>query len=126
MHKSRLAAFVIDTQDGDLNQAKQFWSKALGQDCKEYDSNNFSPINTPSDQPHIWLHKVDHSSRIHLDIETDNISAEVDRLKKLGAIIFEEKEKWVVMEAPTGHRFCVVNPQRSDFNSSDQVNIWDK
>jgi ABC-type bacteriocin/lantibiotic exporter with double-glycine peptidase domain len=69
---------------------------------------------------------VDHSSRIHLDIETDNISAEVDRLKKLGAIIFEEKEKWVVMEAPTGHRFCVVNPQRRDFNSSDQVNIWDK
>jgi len=126
MHKSRLAAFVIDTQDDDLNQAKQFWSKALGQDCNEYDSNNFSPINTPSDQPHIWLHKVDHSSRIHLDIETDNISAEVDRLKKLGAIIFEEKEKWVVMEAPTGHRFCVVNPQRSDFNSSDQVNIWDK
>jgi len=47
-------------------------------------------------------------------------------LKKLGAIIFEEKEKWVVMEAPTGHRFRVVNPQRSDFNSSDQVNIWDK
>ena len=28
------------------------------------------------------------------------------------------------MEAPTGHRFCVVNPQRDDFDSSDQVNYW--
>ena len=125
MHKSRLAAFVIDTHGDDLNQAKQFWSKALGQDCKEYDSINFSPINTPDDQPHIWLHKVNHPSRIHLDIETDNIDAEVDRLKKLGATVFEEKEKWVVMEAPTGHRFCVVNPQRDDFDSSNQVNCWD-
>jgi len=55
MHKSRLAAFVIDTHGDDLNQAKQFWSKTLGQDCKEYDSINFSPINTPDDQPHIRL-----------------------------------------------------------------------
>ena len=38
--------------------------------------------------------------------------------------VFEKKEKWVVMEAPTGHRFCVVNPQRNDFDSSDQVNCW--
>ena len=89
-----------------------------------YDSINFSPINTPDDQPHIWLHKVNHPSRIHLDIETDNIDAEVGRLKKLGATVFEKKEKWVVMEAPTGHRFCVVNPQRDDFDSSDQVNCW--
>ena len=125
MHKSRLAAFVIDTHGDDLNQAKQFWSKALGQDCKEYDSINFSPINMPDDQPHIWLHKVDHPSHIHLDIETDNIDAEVDRLKKLGATVFEKKEKWVVMEAPTGHHFCVVNPQRDDFDSSNQVNCWD-
>ena len=92
MHKSRLAAIVIDTFGDDLNQANQFWSKALGQDCKDYDSINFSPINTPDDQPHIWFHKVDHPSRIHLDIETDNIDAEVDRLKKLGATVFEKKK----------------------------------
>jgi len=92
MHKSRLAAFVIDTHGDDLNQAKQFWPKAFGQDYKDYDSINFSPINTPDDQPHIWFHKVDHPSRIHLDIETDNIDAEVDRLKKLGATVFEKKK----------------------------------
>ena len=81
MHKSRLAAFVIDINSDDLNQAKQFWSKALGQNCKEYDSTDFSPINTPDNQPQLWLHLVNHPSRIHLDIETDNIDAEVDRLK---------------------------------------------
>ena len=54
----------------------------------------------------------------------NNIDAEVDRLKKLGATVFEKKEKWVVLEAPTGHRFCVVNPQRDDFDTSNQVNYW--
>jgi hypothetical protein len=26
--------------------------------------------------------------------------------------------RWVVMEAPSGHRFCVVNPQRADFDEN--------
>jgi hypothetical protein len=30
-----------------------------------------------------------------------------------------------VLEAPTGHRFCVVNPQRPDFHTAKDVNIWD-
>jgi hypothetical protein len=35
---------------------------------------------------------VNHPSRIHLDIETDNIDAEVGRLKKLGATVFKKKK----------------------------------
>jgi hypothetical protein len=31
----------------------------------------------------------------------------------------------LVMVAPAGHRFCVVNPQRADFDSSPDVNEWD-
>jgi hypothetical protein len=29
---------------------------------------------------------------------------------------------WIVMEAPTGQRFCVVRPQRKEFSS--RSNIW--
>ena len=126
MHKSRLAALIIDSQVDDLKKAKDFWTEALGMKSGDpnYENDDWVPLEIQEGQPHIWLHKVDHPSRVHIDIETDNIPAEVERLKKLGAIVFEEKEKFIVMEAPTGHRFCVVNPQRDDFDSSDQVNVW--
>ena len=60
----------------------------------------------------MFVQKVDHPSRVHLDIETDNVPAEVARLEKLGAKVVERIQSWVVLEAPTGHRFCVVRPQR--------------
>lgn len=57
---------------------------------------------------HAAVQAVEHLSRVHLDIESDDIPAEVARLEKLGARKVAEVKTWVVMEAPTGHRFCVV------------------
>ena len=68
------------------------------------------------------LQKVDHPSRVHFDIETDNIEAEVKRLLSLGAEIVERMEKWVIMEAPSKHRFCVIAPIRPDFE--ENANEW--
>ncbi len=56
----------------------------------------------------IEVQRVSHPSRVHLDIETEDIAAEVARLEKLGAKQVGPVKRWVVMEAPTGHRFCVV------------------
>nr|MDJ0957477.1 VOC family protein [Arenicellales bacterium] len=58
----------------------------------------------------------------HIDIETDNIGAEVSRLQNLGAVVVDALEKWVVMEAPSGHRFCVIGPVREGFENS--ANVW--
>jgi hypothetical protein len=58
---------------------------------------------------------VEHESRVHIDIETDDIPSEVARLEKLGASIVERLERWVVMQAPTGQRFCIVRVQRPGF-----------
>jgi hypothetical protein len=65
---------------------------------------------------------VDHPSRVHIDIETDDLDAEVARLEKLGATRVAFIKRWWVMEAPTGQRFCVVRPQRPDFPSG--ANEW--
>ena len=51
---------------------------------------------------------VGHDSRVHLDIESDDIEAEVARLEALGAKKVAFIRRWWVMEAPTGQRFCVV------------------
>jgi len=128
MHKSRLAALVLDSKVDDIEEANVFWEQALGLACVRSDedwSGKYSHLNSPNDQPHILIQKTTHESRVHLDIETDNIKAEVERLKAIGAKEVETFERWVVMEAPTGHRFCVVNPQRKDFNQSSSVNTWE-
>jgi len=66
---------------------------------------------------HIEVQAVSHSSRVHLDIETNDIEAEVQRLEGLGARRIEAVRTWVVMEAPTGQRFCVVRATSADFDA---------
>ncbi|WP_342360651.1 VOC family protein [Terrarubrum flagellatum] len=115
-HKSRLACLVIDCKTTDLDEAIRFWGGALGYPVyRSEDDPRYAIIETPTDQPKMLLQAVDHDSRIHLDIETDDKGAEVARLEALGARIVARMSRWIVMEAPTGHRFCVVNPQRPDF-----------
>ena len=124
MHRSRLTAFVIDCKTDDLDAATTFWSKALGKSVvpPAPDSGNYRELSVSADEPMILLQKVDHPSRIHLDIETDDIEAEVKRLEVLGARRVEFIKRWWVMEAPTGQRFCVVRPQRGPLES--RANAW--
>jgi len=127
MHKSRLAALVIDSQVDDIERANQFWQQALGYPCIRSDqewAERYSHLDVPTHLPHILIQKVEHKSHVHLDIETDDINAEVKRLTGLGAQVVEEFERWVVMLAPSGHKFCVVNPQRQDFETAEDVNVW--
>jgi predicted enzyme related to lactoylglutathione lyase len=125
MHKSQLAGFIIDCQTGDIDQAAAFWSAALGLNAEtshDPDESNYRLLQTGPDQLHIEVQKVDHASRVHLDIETDDIEAEVARLEQLGARRISDIRRWVVMEAPTGQRFCVVKPQAANFD--DTANRW--
>jgi predicted enzyme related to lactoylglutathione lyase len=125
-HKSRLTALVIDSQVEDIEEANLFWSRALGYAFtpEEDLADKYADLQTPPGQLDILVQKVEHPSRVHLDIETDDKEAEVARLVELGAREVERFPRWIVMEAPTGHRFCVVNPQRADFHTNADVNEW--
>lgn len=114
-HKTRLAAFVIDCKGDDLAVAIDFWSAALGYEAELDEDRRYADLHGPAGEPKLLLQAVDHDSRIHLDIETDDQEAEAARLEALGAKRLAHVKRWIVMEAPTGHRFCVVNPQRPDF-----------
>lgn len=125
MHHSRLCSLQIDCNVEDIDAAARFWAAALGcpVDMDHPGSrDNYRQLSTPPDQPMIQLQRVDHESRVHLDIETDDIEAEVARLQKLGATIFKRLDRWVVMQAPSGQRFCVVRVQRPDF--AENANPW--
>jgi hypothetical protein len=124
MHKSRLSTFVIDCKTKDIDRATTFWSRALGKKVMppEDDSPNYRGLIMRKTEPMILIQSVDHPSRIHLDIESDDIEAEVLRLEALGAKRIAFVQRWWVMEAPTGQRFCVVRPQRGPLTSS--ANVW--
>ena len=124
MHKSQLAGFIIDCDTDDLDSAAEFWSRALGYKTRsEPGDSKYVLLETGPEEVYVEVQKVDHPSRVHLDIETDDIEAEVQRLEKLGARRLGPVRNWVVMEAPTGQRFCVVKPQRSGFE--DSANSWE-
>jgi predicted enzyme related to lactoylglutathione lyase len=118
-HRSRFAGFIIDCQTDDLDAAADFWSQALGLTITDRNAGDETAQyqmfgNTPADLQ-IEVQKVDHPSRVHLDIEADDIDAEAARLEKLGAKKVAFVKRWWVMEAPTGQRFCVVrmrHPER--------------
>ena len=126
MNRSRLAGFIIDCQTTDLEAAADFWSRALGLPRRTRtnpEDSAYIGLETGPNDLHIEVQQVDHPSRVHLDIETDNIEAEVERLEGLGAKRVKKVRTWWVMEAPTGHRFCVVRPQRANFEF--EANRWD-
>jgi hypothetical protein len=125
MHHSRLCAILIDCQTDDIDAAAGFWAEALGRkvDLEHPGTrDNYRMLETPPDEPIVQLQRVEHESRVHLDIETDDIPAEVARLETLGASVVRRLERWVVMQAPTGQRFCVVRVQRPGYPKN--ANAW--
>lgn len=124
MHKSQLGNITIDCHTEDLLSEAQFWSSALGYPVpKDFDaSTGFIKLVTPPGDVQVIVQRVDHQPRAHLDIETDSIESEVERLERCGATSVSRKGGWVVMQAPSGHRFCVGSPYRDGFEEG--ANIW--
>lgn len=121
MHKSRLAGFIIDCRTDDLPAAAGFWGAALGMRVRPLpaeEGGRYVALDDPEERLHIEVQSVEHPSRVHLDIETDDVAAEVRRLEALGAKAVERIHTWCVMEAPTGQRFCVVRAKAASFDAT--------
>lgn len=114
-HKVRIGAVSIDCKTSDLTQAMDFWSAALGMEPKMESDGTYASFDGNTGYPKVFVQAVDHEPRVHLDIETDDMDAEAARLITLGANEVARIKTWIVMQAPTGHRFCLVGPQGDDF-----------
>src|SRR6266540_2075418 len=90
MHHSRLCAVLIDCKTADVDEAAHFWAAALGRPVDldhPMSRGNYRMLATPPDEPIVEIQRVEHESRVHIDIETDDIPAEVRRLERLGATV---------------------------------------
>ena len=122
-HRSRLCHFVIDVDD--LDEGVAFWSGAL--DAKEEQLGEASQpvyrrLRLPDSDIRILLQRAHDpkiaKERMHLDLETDDIEAEVRRLEALGATRWDHQQErgydfWV-MRDPWGNEFCVLHPNFPD------------
>jgi predicted enzyme related to lactoylglutathione lyase len=126
VHRSRLAQIVIDCEGTDVEQAAQFWGAALGRPVSKPEDPadaHYRELGTGDEELNMLVQSVDHASRVHLDIETDDVEAEVERLESLGARRVRQVRSWWVMEAPTGQRFCVLAPQTDSLPLYG--NVWE-
>ena len=125
-HRSRLTAVLVDVPAAEHDKAAAFWSGALGREGKR--SEKFPEYHqlgevTPGIEFMVQA-TGDAASRVHLDIETDDIDAEVTRLKGLGADEVERLHGWVIMRDPAGTVFCVVGIQVKDA-FEQHATAWD-
>jgi predicted enzyme related to lactoylglutathione lyase len=123
MHRSRLDGFCVDCHTSDLEGAAKFWSNVFGMPTSERAGDVYVKLEAGARDLTVEVQRVQHESRVHLDIETDDVDAEVARLEALGARRVEQVKTWWVMEAPTGQRFCVVRA-RHPLEGKPGVNEW--
>jgi hypothetical protein len=119
MHRSRLSTIVIDCAEAAFQPGVEFWSRALGK--RTYPDENPRYVSLGGrvggeGGPYVLMQRVPPAEHaIHLDIESDDVTAEVARLSALGARVKARIRNHVVMVAPSGHAFCVVPVHRGDF-----------
>jgi predicted enzyme related to lactoylglutathione lyase len=131
MHRSRVCHFVIDVDD--LDQAVRFWSAALDATQEHVAPGSqhvYRKLRLPDSEIRILLQKTDDpkaaKERMHLDLETGDVEAEVQRLEALGASRWDhQKERgfdfWV-MRDPWANEFCVLQPEFPELLA--QRNPW--
>jgi catechol 2,3-dioxygenase-like lactoylglutathione lyase family enzyme len=78
MHRSRLAGLILDCRSADLDDAARFWGAALGMHPNARED-IYVPLDASARDLMIAVQQVDHESRVHLDIESDDVEAEVRR-----------------------------------------------
>lgn len=119
-HRSRLCQFVIDCDD--LDRAVAFWSAALDateEPLAERSRGTYRRLRLPDADIRVLLQRTNDvkvaKERMHLDLETDDVKAEVQRLEALGATRWDHQQErgydfWVLRD-PWGNEFCVLQPE---------------
>jgi predicted enzyme related to lactoylglutathione lyase len=110
---------VIDC--GDLDRSAQFWTNVLGYTRDGPPGRPYQGLVPARGQGiEILLQRVPEAkggkNRVHLDLRTPDLDAEVERVVALGARRLTSKPvteggwRWQIFEDPDGNEFCVLQP----------------
>lgn len=125
-HYSRLAATAIDVPVADHERELAFWQAACGQPLEQDDElPEYHGANWPGHDLLLLVQRLGSGqARVHLDIRTDDVEADVTRLEKLGARRVQRVDYWWVLQDPAGLPFCVV-PAPPGSLTDDNAQRWD-
>jgi Glyoxalase-like domain len=125
-HFSRLFKVVIDVPDSDHDRELAFWQAATGQELPGFERHPEYHGAALHGQDFCLLTQRlgEGPARVHLDIHTDDLDAEVDRLERLGAERVQRVHSWQVMRDPAGLLFCVI-PSPSGALNEDNARRWE-
>jgi len=125
VHRSKVTAVLADVPDECFADEVAFWSGALGRPPVIDDADpDYAELGLPVPGLQFMVQRIAGPARLHLDIETDDIDAEVARLEALGAGRVARVQSWWVLRDPAGLVFCVVRVQPgTDFDAL--ATSWD-
>jgi glyoxalase superfamily protein len=125
-HYSRLSVIVIDVPPAGHDRELEFWQAATGAPlARNARFPEYHSAALPGSGFGLLIQRLGTGpSRIHLDIHTDDLAAEVARLERLGAQRLERLEFWQVMRDPAGLVFCVVEEPPGDLTEAN-ASRWD-
>jgi predicted enzyme related to lactoylglutathione lyase len=129
MHRSRVGVVLIDHPETSYDAAAAFWSAATGSQREL--------VSPPADHPYAELDPLPGGvelsmqrtgagtpPRVHLDIETDDVDAEVARVLALGARLVERRDGYAILHDPGGLVFCVV-PVQTGADFAEHATTWE-
>lgn len=128
MHKSRVGALFIDQPTSSFEASLAFWAAATGREVEERGDpgDPYRSLGIFEGDLLVELQHVGEGTpaRLHLDIDTDDVEAEVRRLEGLGARrlgSYDDGRYWQMAD-PGGMVFCVIPPHTPDFE--DRATTW--
>jgi hypothetical protein len=127
MHRSRLTSVLFDVADEAFEVETSFWSGALGRgSAPAATDEDYQELDGLVSGLAVMVQRTGSGAapRLHVDIETDDVEAEVRRLERLGALRVEAVETWWVMRDPAGLLFCVVRVQSPE-EFAAHATTWD-
>ena len=125
-HHSRVSTLMIDCLADRFHESISFWSRALGfkQPRRPGANQRYLTLGRIDGPLFVRLQKVDQNPGYHLDIESNQLEAEADRLEAAGARRKYRLKRWWVLEDPSGTPFCVIRPESDDFPQN--ARLWER
>ena len=116
MHRIMLREVIIDAPAADVDAVTAFWAGALDATAHPIPGEPFVALRGAASLPHVATQSIgDGGARFHLDIETDDLEAEIARLEALGATVRTRYDDYAVMVDPVGLLFCLLPPVSEEF-----------
>jgi hypothetical protein len=120
-HYSRLLKIVVDVPAADHDRELAFWGAATGQSLTQFDRHpEYHGAALHGQDFWLLIQRLDDGpGRVHIDIHTDDLAAEVARLERLGAQRVQQVHSWQVMKDPAGLLFCVIADPSGTLNDNN-------